>query len=426
MTSSAHGRRRTRRQVLRGLAAAAGGIAAAPYVITSTALGGPGRAPAGERIVMGAIGLGRRGPYNVRALMSHADVQMVAVCDVQRDCRDAARDQVDKAYGSADCKAYIDLRGLLARDDIDAVMIATGDNWQAPAAILAARAGKDMYCEKPMALTIAESRAVVDAVRRYGTVYQCGTHRRSVGQFHLAVQIARSGRLGRLSVLHAEKAPWWVDVYEDSLPPEPAPPRDVVDWDTWLGPAPWRPYNSRYHTRMFWGGHRDFAGGAVTEWGCHTADLCQWANDADDTSPVEYELAGGTVHARYANGVRLVFDQGTGPMRIRIEGAEGWVTAHDDGGFDAHPKSLLQLRRQFPKAYWPADHVRNFLDCVKTRREPTSPARIAHRSFSACHCANVALRLSRSLRWDPRRQAFIGDDEANRLLGRAYREPWRL
>ena len=414
--------RMTRRRLL-GAAAAA---TAAPYVITSAALGGGGRPPASDRIVMGAIGVGRRGRYDLKAFLGHADVQVAAVCDVQGERRAAAKQDVDAAYGSGDCRTYIDLRELLERRDIDAVLIATGDNWHSPASVLAARAGKDIYCEKPLGMAIAESRAVVEAVGRYGVVFQCGTHRRNVGQFRFAVELARSGRLGRLTVLHAARSTWWVETYRDDLAGEPPPPRERLDWDLWLGPARRRPYNARYLDRMYWGGHLDFAGGSITEWGSHTADLCQWANDADDTSAVTYEPTGDTVAARYANGVELLFVPSQGAMHIRLEGTGGWALANDDGRMETHPAGLRALGHGFRKAYHPADHVRDFLDCVRSRREPTSPAHVVHRSLTTCHCANICLRLGRKLRWDPAREEFVGDDEANRLRSRPCRAPWRL
>ena len=412
----------TRRAFVRG----AGAVLAAPYVITSTALGAEGRPAASERVTMGAIGLGGRGMGDMKALLANADVQMVAVCDVMGTKRDAAKATVDGKYGNRDCATYRDLRELLARDDVDAVLIATGDNWHTTASIWAAKAGKDMYCEKPMSVAVAEGRALCDAMDRYGTIFQCGTQRRSVPRFRYAVELAQSGKLGQLKTLYAEKAPgkWFLQGHHEiSLPPEPEPPRDVLDWDTWLGPAPWRPYNPGYVKRSFWMAHRDFAGGMLTEWGSHTADLCQWANNADDTGPVEFELAEGTVVARYANRVKLVFEEGEWPLHVRFVGSEGWVYVDDDGNMEAEPKSLL-ADRQFGKGYPQANHVRNFLDCVKTRRRPIAPAEGAHRANSACQVANICLQLGRNLAWNPAAERFVNDPMADRKLARAMRAPW--
>ena len=422
--------KRFRRRGFLKCAAAGGGLLAAPTVITSTALGAAERAPAGERIVMGVIGIGGRGAYDMRTFLQHRDVQIVAVCDVKGDRRKAAKATVDKAYGNSDCRAYIDLQELLARDDIDAVLIATGDRWHSLASILAAKAGKDIYCEKPTSVTIAESRALADTMRRYARVFQCGTQRRSIGHFRFAVNLARSGKLGRLHTVIAEKAPAFIDVHINELPPQPTPPREVMDWDRWLGPAPWRTYNAGYHSRRFWGAHLDFAGGSITEWGSHTVDLCQWANDADRTAPVEYSPAGADgrdVVARYANGVKLIIRRGLrfGTCPVRFEGDEGWVETGDSGHVEFHPRSLAAERR-FRSGYPADDHIRNFLDCVRTQRQPVSDADTAHHAITACHAANICMRLGRDLKWDPAAEAFIGCDQANRMRSRAYRQPWRL
>jgi len=414
--------RLTRRGFIKG----AGAALAAPYVITSTALGGPERAPASERIVMATIGCGGRGMHDMAALMGNDDVQMVAICDVQRKKRDAAKAAVDKRYGNTDCVVYRDLRELLARDDVDAVLVATGDNWHTTAAILAAKAGKDMYCEKPMSVTVTEGRALCQTMERYGTVFQCGTQRRSVPRFKYAVDLAQSGKLGELKTLYAEKAPpeWFKYHPFATLPAEPEPPQEEVDWDMWLGPAPWRPYNKKYLSRQFWMCHFDFSGGTITEWGSHTVDLCQWANGADDETPVEFELAEGTVVARYANGVKLVFEEGKWPLHVRFVGTEGMIYVDDDGNMEAEPKSLLE-GRQFGKGYPNENHVRNFLDCVKSRKTPIAPAEGAHRANATSQIANICLRVGRKVRFDPKKEQFIDDPIADRMLARTIREPWR-
>jgi len=411
----------------RGFVRGAGAALAAPYVISSTALGAAGRPAASERITLGAIGLGGRGTSDLASFLGNTDVQVVAVCDVIRGKRNAGKANVDKHYGNQDCATYLDLRELLARDDIDAVLIATGDNWHTTASILAAKAGKDIYCEKPMSVAVTEGRALCDAMDRYGVIFQCGTQRRSVPRFKFAVELAQSGKLGELKTLYAEKAPaeWFKQGHHEiTLPPQPEPPKDVVDWDMWLGPAPWRPYNATYLTRRFWMAHRDFAGGMLTEWGSHTADLCQWANNADDTNPVEFEQAEGTVVAHYANGVKLVFEEGAWPLHVRFVGTEGMVYGDDDGNMEAEPKSLL-AERKFGKGYPQSNHVRDFLDCIKTRRRPIAPAEGAHRANSTCQIANICLQVGRKLTFDPKTETFVDDPMADRLLARAIREPWR-
>lgn len=413
----------TRRQFIQ----AAAGIVALPNVITTAALGAENRAPASERIVMGVIGAGGRGRDVMKAFMAQPDVQVVAVCDVIGQRRKATQEQVNKEYGTQDCVAYIDMLELLARPDIDAVLIATGDNWHSGASIMAARAGKDIYCEKPMSVAINESRAVADTMRRLGRIYQCGTQRRTVGHFIFAVNLARSGKLGRLKELHAEEAGGLQKGYETILPEQPEPPREEFDWNRWLGPAQWRPFNKEYHTRGFWSAHWDFSGASITEWGSHTVDLCQWANNTDDTGPVEFWREGDRFLGRYANGAKLVIRTGLrfGSCPVRFEGEEGFVETGDSGEMEVQPKSLLGDRR-FLGGYPPDDHARAFLDCVKTRQQPVSNADVAHRSISACHVANICKRLDRPIKWDPVKEACIDDEEANRLRSRAYREPWYL
>lgn len=396
---------------------------AAPWVITSTALGGEGKPPASERITMGAIGIGGRGRYVMGALMGNEDVQMVAVCDARGERRQKAKESVDKKYGNQDCATYIDFRELLARDDIDAVLIATGENWHALTSIMAAKAGKDIYSEKPPAHTVPEGRALVETVKRYGTIYQCGTQRRSIPRFRFAVDLARSGKLGELKNLYAEAAGKIAPPKAFTLPAEPDPPRDEIDWDMWLGPAPWRPFNKGYLGG--WKRHQDFQWGSIAEWCSHTADLCQFAGDADDTGPIEWELTGDTITGRYANGVNLVVTDGAWPLHVKFEGTEGWVHVDDDGGIEAEPKSLLQ-QQQFGKGYPAEGHVRGFLDCVKTRKTPISHAEATHRSMTTCILANVCLIVGRKLTWDPENERVEDDPIANAMLARAMRDPWRI
>ncbi|HOZ49827.1 MAG TPA: Gfo/Idh/MocA family oxidoreductase [Candidatus Hydrogenedentes bacterium] len=416
-----------RRQFMKQGVAAVGGLVAAPSIVSGAALGAKGAAAAGERLVMGAIGLGGRGSYVLDAFMVHPDVQVVAVCDVNRERREAARNQVNAKYGNQDCAAYIDFRELLARPDVDIVLIATGDNCHSLVSIMAARAGKDIYCEKPMSVALTESRSVADTMRRLGRIFQCGTQRRSLGNFRFAVHLARSGKLGRLKELQAEEAGGLQKLYDTILSAQPEPPVEEFDWNGWLGPAQWRPYNAQYPTRGFWSAHLDFSGGSITEWGSHTVDLCQWANDADTTGPVEFWNEGDRYIGRYADGSKLVIRTGLrfGSCPVRFEGEEGWVETGDSGELEAYPKSLLG-ERKFQGGYPPDNHVRAFLDCVKTRQQTVSNAEVAHRSISACHVANICKRLGRPIKWDPAKEQCIDDEDANRLLSRAYREPWYL
>ncbi|HOH31050.1 MAG TPA: Gfo/Idh/MocA family oxidoreductase [Candidatus Hydrogenedentes bacterium] len=413
----------TRRSFMLQSAGAAGAFTLAHNLFASAA-----QTPASERITVGAIGISGRGNYILNAFLQYPDVQVVAVCDVIANRREAAKKMVDERYGNQDCRTYIDMRELIAQPDIDAVMIATGDNNHSLISVLAARAGKDIYCEKPLSVTIAESRAVADTVRRHARIFQCGTQRRNVGNFVFVRELARSGALGNIHTVYAEKA--WPDskLQYKVLPEQPTPPYEEMAWDLWLGGAAWRPYNDQYPTG-FWRSHGDFSGGSITEWGSHTVDMCQWALGADDTSPVTYEAINpqGDIEAVYENGAKLIIKTGLrfGSCPVRIEGDEGWAETGDDNIIETYPASLAS-GRHFSGGYPADNHVREFLNCVKSRQQPRSTAEAAHRSISACHCANIALRLGRPVRWDPVKEEFPGDEAANRMRSRAMREPYMI
>jgi len=419
---------RGRRQFLK-TAMKASALLAIPQVIPSSALGKAGHVAPSERITLGAIGIGGRGSYDLGCFLHEPDLHCVAVCDVRGDNRQRAKDKVDDHNGNKDCATYIDMRELLARDDIDAVLIATGPNWHATAATMAAKAGKDVYCEKPCTKNIAQSLQLRDIFRRTGRVFQAGTQRRSLPNFAYAIELARTGKLGQVQTLHAHpgglgtKMSGW-------FPPEPERPRDQVDWDMYLGPAAWRPYTGKLMHAFHFEKGGGLVGGGCLEWGSHCVDLCQWANDADTTAPVEYEPVGNQLHARYANGVKLVLRNDgwlpLGSCPVRFEGTTGWVETGDGAEIKASSQSLL-LRRGKKIPGYPADfHIRNFLDCVKTRALTRANAECACWAHIACHAANVALFLNRKVRFDPKTCQFIGDDEANRLRSEALRAPWRI
>jgi predicted dehydrogenase len=367
----------------------------------------------------------------LRSFLVEPDVRMVAVCDVQRSRREAGQAAVNDAYDNKDCAAYRDLRDLLARPDIDAVVIATGDRWHALASILAAKEGKDVYCEKPMSLTIAEGRAVADTMRRYARVYQCGTQRRSDPRYAYAVRVARSGRLGRLQAVYAYTPGFVYDIGAfRALPPEPEPDREVVDWDLWLGPPSWRPYNSAYIAGLGgWSHVPDLGGGGITDWGAHQADLAQAANNAEASTVVECEQTQrGEVVTKYANGVKLVFQEGLGGdvLKARFEGTEGWILVGDHTNLISDPPSLAQdYRGSLQKGQPAANHIRVFLDCIRSRQDPVCNAEEAHRATTACHLANICVCLGRPIKWDPMTEAFVGDAAADRMRSRAAREPWQ-
>jgi predicted dehydrogenase len=429
----------TRRAFMRS-AAVTGSAAALPWFVPARALGRDGVAAASERIGLGVIGFGARGQYDLGALLPEADVQCLAVCDVVRERCEHGKRLVDDHYGTQDCATYRDMRELLGRADIDAVLIATGDRWHTLASLLAAKAGKDVYCEKPCGVTVGEIQALADGMHRYARVFQTGTQRRSVHNFQYAVQMAQSGKLGRLRTLHASiTAP---HRNNDWLPAEPEPPAEQCDWDLWLGPAPWRPYNQRYLAGRGWQGFCDFAAaGAFLDWGVHTVDLCQWANQADQTMPIEYEATPTAVTARYANGVALVCDilqdpwgnrvphylNTTGSCPVRFEGDEGSVETGDSGELALSETLVKAHRGQFAgTGLSPAGHGRNFLDCVKSRARPVCNQDVMRRSHLACFAAHLAWDLGRKVTIDPVKEEFVGDEEANRKRSRATREPWSV
>jgi predicted dehydrogenase len=421
-------KRLTRRDLLRR--SAAGAVLAAPWFVPAAALGREGKTAASERITLGVIGIGPRCRYDLRAILRQPDVQCVAICDVQASRREEGKKLVDGHYQTKDCAAYRDFHELLARRDIDAVLIATGDRWHAPASILAARAGKDIYSEKPCGLTIAWCQALDDTIRRTKRVFQAGTQRRNVANFQTAVRLAHSGKLGKLHTLYASV--YTPQVETAWLPREPTPRRDVVDWDLWLGPAPWRPYNKAY-VSGHWRGYWDFDSGArLLDWGAHTVDLCQWANQADNTMPVEYEPSTTNVTARYANGVKLVLDflktpfgkrpgwvQELGTCPVRFEGDEGSVEVGDSGGIVVKPASLRgalkEMEGKQADGLDVAAHARNFFDCIKSRGLPAANSQVMRHSHIACHAAALSWLLNRKLRLDPVKEEFIRDDEANGL-----------
>ncbi len=408
-------------------AARASALLMAPQIIPATALGRNGAVAPSERIVMGGIGIGSRGGYDLGIFLRQPEVQFVAIADVRRIRREAVKEMADQKYGNKDCAMYWDMFELLGRDDIDACLIATGDRWHTQASIVTAQAGKDMYCEKPCSMTISESRALADQIARYGCVYQAGTQRRNIANFMLANRLAQSGKLGKLHTVHANTLdPATSKVW---LEAQPQPPNDEVHWDRWLGPTPWRPYHEAY-VRGRWRGYYDFHGGGILEWGAHTVDLCQWANQADDTAPVEYLPDGSDVIAHYANGVKLVMREkgwlGLGTCAVRFEGDEGWVETGDSGRIEMSPSSLRAEKRIFSVAgTTPTAHIEEFLRCVKSRKMPAGNASTACQSHIACHAAYIAWQLGRKLTFDPARDEFAGDEEANRMRTRALRQPWR-
>ncbi len=389
-----------------------------------------------DKIHLGVIGIGPRCTYDLKSMLQETDIQCVAIADVQRSRRDAGKKLVDDHYGSQDCKLYSDFRDLLARDDIDAVLVATGDRWHAAASIAAAEAGKDVYSEKPCGITISDCQRLSETMYRTKRVFQAGTQRRSVPNFAQAVELAHSGALGELRELHASV---YLPTLDNTwLPAEKTPAKDVCDWNMWLGPAAWRPYNEQY-VRGRWRGQWDFDSGArLLDWGAHTVDLCQWAANCDDTMPVEYEPVDGGIHCTYESGLKIVIDflkdpfgdrspqylTRLGTCPVRFVGEEGWVETGDSGEIVVSEK-LRSVAPQSTKRVRGLDvsaHGRNFFDCIRSRQETNANPTVMRRSHIACHAAAISWILGRKIRINPETEEFVGDAEATMLRSRPSRE----
>ncbi|MBL1215887.1 MAG: gfo/Idh/MocA family oxidoreductase [Planctomycetes bacterium] len=414
-----------------------------PTIVPSSVLGRPGSsgqvAPS-NRITMALIGCGGMGRGDMGALMRYPEVQFVAVCDPDLRQRTPARQSVLSHYAQQSqdgtyrgCDDYNDFREVLARDDIDAVVQATPDHWHALVVTAAARAGKDIYGEKPLSLTIAQGRIMSDAVRQYGRVFQTGSQQRSDGRFRFACELVRNGRIG---TVHRVTCGLPTTPTTGNHPPIPVP--DGFDYDLWLGPAPWMPYcQNRTHWNFRW--ILDYSGGQVTDWGAHHIDIAHWGLGLQNTGPVKVEGVGeypadGLWDAatnyrfvcKYDTGVELVatnnFENG-----VKWEGDDGWVFANR-GRIDAEPKSLLNETIGPNEVHLPRSpgHHRNFLDCVASRREPIAPIEQAHRTITVAHLGNIAMQLGRRIRWDPDAETIIDDPTAARMVDRAMREPWTL
>jgi len=437
----------TRRQFLRGSAVAA----------TSTVLLGPAIVPASlfgaeapsNRITIGCIGVGRQGTSDMREFLGLPQAQVVAVCDVDAKRVQNAKKTVETHYSRQTsgatykgCRTYGDFRELVAQADIDAVSIVTPDHWHALPAMAAAKAGKDIFLEKPLTLTIQEGRLLSDTVRRYNRVFQVGSQQRSDTRFRQACELVRNGRIGKL---HTVKVGFGTDPATGPEPVMPVP--DGLDYEMWLGPAPWAAYTEKRvhpqsgYDRPGWLRIADYGAGMITGWGAHHNDIAQWGLGTEYTGPVEIEGQAeypkdglwdvhGPFHIEYtyANGVKVICaDNEKNKDGITFEGDQGWVFV-TRGRIDAQPKSLLTsaIGPNEIRLYKSNNHKANFLDCVKSRAQTIAPVEVAHRSCTVCLLGEIAMRLGRKLEWDPDKELFIGDDQANRMLARTMRSPWRL
>jgi len=425
----------SRRQFMQNSCKAAGAALAVPYLIPSSVLGKGAVVPS-NRITIGCIGVGGHGTgVNLKGFLAQDDAQVVAVCDVDGKNLENARKIVNEKYGNPDCTQTKDFREVINRQDIDAVMISTPDHWHTPISIMAAKAGKDICCEKPT-LTIHEGRVLVNTIKRYSRVFQTSTEDRSLRVYHRMAELVRNGRIGKLHTIRVE------------LPHQPNGPGNAtpmpvpkeLDYDMWLGPAPYAPYTKdrlHFNFRWIW----DYSGGIITDWGTHLYDTAQWGNDTEHSGPVEIDAKGTfwntglyntpkeyNVEYRYANGVRMLVKDGN--PSIRFEGTEGWVgNCGWIGKLQASDEKILKSDIKPHEIHLftcPQGEHRNFLDCVKSRKNPYFPVEIGHRVSTVCHLANISLLLGRKLKWDPDKEEFLNDDQANQMRSRAMRAPWHL
>jgi len=418
----------SRRGFLKSSALTAGAFAA-PYFVPASAFG------ANERIITGHIGVKNQGGSNLKGFMNQKDLQIGAVCDVDSKVLANAAKQVEAKYGR--CDTFSDFRKLLERKDIDAVVISTPDHWHCLMTILACQAGKDVYCEKPLTLTIAEGRKMVEAARATKRIVQTGSQQRSDEKFRRGCELVRNGAIGTVKTV-------LVGIPGPNHPGKPVPDSDPpteLDYDFWLGPAPARPYNEKrvhYNFRFF----RDYSGGQLTNFGAHHIDIAQWGLGMDDSGPVEIE---GTaefhsmgwhevtekcrVTHRYANGVEMIVGQGQKdiPSGTTFIGTSGRIHVNR-GVLKGEPEDVLTktLAENDVRLYVSRSHHGNFLDCIRSRELPICDVEIGHRSATVCHLSNLALDLKRKLRWDPKAERFVDDAEANSKLLRTYRSPWTL
>lgn len=448
--------RASRRKFLKQTALATGAFAF-PEFIPASALGKDGTVAPSNRVTLGTIGTGNQGMNDLRNFVRDSRVQVIAVCDVNRESpgywdgkvagREIGRKFVTDHYAKQKpsgkhrgVAAYEDFRELLARSDLDAVHVATPDHWHALPVILAAQAKKDLYCQKPLSLTIAEGRAMSDAVSKCEIIFQTGSQQRSDSRFRLASELARNGYLGRIHTVKCGQPSGHPDFGRTGDRKAPAPVPEGFDYNMWLGPAPDAPYSpARCHVNFRW--NFDYSGGQVTDWGGHHPDIAQWGLGTMLTGPVAIRNARGILPPRdalwntaehywfeghYENGAKIIISDQF-PNGVRFEGTDGWVFVQR-GGIEASNPDLLktEFRAADQRLYVSENHYTNFIDCVLARKETVAPCEQAHRSITICHLGNIAMQLGRDLKWDPKREQIIGDTAANAMLNRPYRAPWKL
>ncbi|MCX6907893.1 MAG: Gfo/Idh/MocA family oxidoreductase [Verrucomicrobia bacterium] len=428
----------SRRHFLRASVTVASALAF-PNVIPASVLGA--NAPS-KRINVANIGQGWQGRVLLSCCHRRADVQVVAVCDVHKGVRDLFCKVTNSRYAKRmskgeykGCKTFEDYRELLQMSDLDAVTITVPDHWHGLIAVAACKAGKDVYCEKPLALTNWESRAIADAAKQYGTVFQTGSQQRSNRAFRFASELVRNRTIGKVKEV-------WVSIIGGpskpfcDLPEEPVPAG--LNWDFWLGPSPWRPYNFELAHDDWtqgwanWRGYGEFAGGALADFGAHHFDIAQWGLGADHTGPVEVIPPDGkdvkNLTYTYADGAKMYVGNKVPGSATQWIGEKGWVAVNRGDWLQTEPAILvgMQFGPNDIHLYESKDHFDNWFTCIRSRRPTICTAEIGHRTATICQIGIIAFRLGRALKWDPKAEKFPGDEQANRLLSRAMRAPWTL
>lgn len=430
-----------RRQFLKRLSAAAAGVAGFPHIVPAFGLGRSGAVAPSDRIVMAGIGFGMMGIPNMNSFLEKDEVQWVAVCDLDQDHLNTARNIVNRKYGNKDCAVYKDFRELCQRTDIDAVSIAVPDHWHAISVIECARAGFDIYGEKPLSHSLLEGRAMCEAIKRYSRVWQTGSWQRSVANFHHACQLVRNGRIGKIQNVEVGLPSGHYDFAGTAGQETIVPPPPTLDYNFWVGPAPYSAYcPAKVHRNWRW--VMDFGGGQLMDWIGHHLDIAHWGLGFDYTGPVEIQGWGEfptrgvwnsptryRLTSQYADGTPMTIAGGFADVRggTKWTGENGWIWVNR-GGLEAYPAEILNeyIGPNEIRLTKSRDHYQNFLDCVKSRKLTIASIEVAHRSASVGHLGVIAIELGRKIRWDPKTETIIDDPEATRLLGRSYRGPWQL
>ncbi len=430
----------TRREFMFRGAATLGAAVAIPTIVPSTVFGA---AAPSNRITLGMIGMGGQMGGHFRTLLGRSDCQVLAVCDVDRNKRESAKAETENNYarGGAGgaykgCDAYLEYERICSRSDIDAVVVCTPDHWHAAISLAAIKSGKDVYCEKPMTLTIREGRLVSDACKQYGTIYQVGSQQRSEWAFRTAAEIVRNGWIGKIKTCYASLGQFAPPA---TLPEQPIP--EGFDYDRWLGPTPWYPYNARRVEGNFGGGWRcfwEYGSRKNGDWGAHHFDIIQWALGMDNSGPVKFIPKGwnGTQYQThiYADGVEVLRDYpinnaaNRGNSMIQFIGEKGQVFVSRNGMLDTIPVELARrpLGPNDIHLYESQSHMGNWVDCIKSRKQPICPAEIGHRTATICQLSGIAQRLCRPVEWDPAKEQILNDPEAARWFDRPRRAPYVL